>query len=455
MKLLFIFLFLNFKKVFVNTDEKNYLAVHGISQILRYHYEKNSINFDIIVFGRLSKEVLKLHDMVNNLIRTNKESISGKIIHLDENSSKVQFTITQSAILFFDSTFSFNNFNEKVLLANQYTKPLTFLAYFETYSFSQIRKVEIFATFQFNLFFDFDESFCLAKSIRYKPNLCKQPKFEKINRFSPKTLKWEKSISLDHETKDFHGCEVNIGITSLSKPSTYYKVNHNGTYEFFGFTVALMDTLAQHFNFTVVYSPFDILSGNYLNKTFEPDFGPQISSLLVILSTNFRWTVSQTFIELSFGIIIPHGELYTPLEKLFLPFDLDTWIIFAVYMIVGIIVIEIFRRTSKNIQNFVFGDNITSPKVNLFQAFFGISLSTLPIRTFARYLLMVFIMFCLVMRTAYQGKMFQFLQKDVRKPEVKSIDEMIDNNFTFFCMEDDLSLFENMDLFQRLIILFF
>lgn len=43
---------------------------------------------------------------------------------------------------------------------------------------------------------------------------------------------------------------------------------------------------------------------------------------------------------------------------------------------------------------------------------------------------MVFILYCLIMRTAYQGMMFKLLTSDVRKQEMQTIEEMVDKNLT-------------------------
>lgn len=64
--------------------------------------------------------------------------------------------------------------------------------------------------------------------------------------------------------------------------------------------------------------------------------------------------------------------------------------------------------------------------LNLAQVFFGIGLLQTPGRNFARFLFMMFTILCLVIRTAYQGKMFDFLQYDVKQPIATSIQEVID-----------------------------
>lgn len=48
------------------------------------------------------------------------------------------------------------------------------------------------------------------------------------------------------------------------------------------------------------------------------------------------------------------------------------------FMVIAIVVIEVVKRNTRNIQNFVFGTDIDTPIVNLVQTFFGIGEITLP-----------------------------------------------------------------------------
>jgi hypothetical protein len=63
-------------------------------------------------------------------------------------------------------------------------------------------------------------------------------------------------------------------------------------------------------------------------------------------------------------------------------------------------------------------------------------MSTLPSRNFTRFVLTLFILLCLVMRTAYQGKQFEFMLQEMRPKDVETIDEMIARNFTFYADPD-------------------
>lgn len=75
----------------------------------------------------------------------------------------------------------------------------------------------------------------------------------------------------------------------------------------------------------------------------------------------------------------------------------------------------------------------------------------LPGRNFARFILMLFVLFSLVMRTAYQGKQFEFIQKEMRKKNVQTIDELVKLNYTLTVKAPLSSYgFEEMDFFQSL-----
>jgi hypothetical protein len=56
----------------------------------------------------------------------------------------------------------------------------------------------------------------------------------------------------------------------------------------------------------------------------------------------------------------------------------------------------------------------------------------LPVNNFGRIILMVFILFCLVIRTAYQGVMFEMITTDMRKESPNMMQELLDSNYTIY-----------------------
>lgn len=70
--------------------------------------------------------------------------------------------------------------------------------------------------------------------------------------------------------------------------------------------------------------------------------------------------------------------------------------------------------------------------MNLLTALFGGTQHRLPIGNVARLLLMVFLLFCLVIRTLYQGSLFKYLQSNDNAKEPNTIEEMAQKNYTFY-----------------------
>jgi hypothetical protein len=114
-----------------------------------------------------------------------------------------------------------------------------------------------------------------------------------------------------------------------------------------------------------------------------------------------------------------------------------------VFALTGFLVIFIVSRRSKIVQNFVYGRNVKDPTLNLFIGFIGGSQTVLPGRNFARFLLMSFLMYLLVIRTLYQGSYFKLLQSENKHKSVQSIEEMIEKNFTFYVSVGNFEFFKD------------
>lgn len=62
---------------------------------------------------------------------------------------------------------------------------------------------------------------------------------------------------------------------------------------------------------------------------------------------------------------------------------------------------------------------------------------------------MLFILFCLIMRTGYQGKQFEFMLKEMRRPQVQTIDELIQNEYLIWLSYDDMEAVKDMEFVER------
>lgn len=166
-------------------------------------------------------------------------------------------------------------------------------------------------------------------------------------------------------------------------------------------------------------------------------------------------TSSEFYYTSPFILVIPPGRPFTAFEKLFRPFTTLVWILLIATFTAAVAVITIIklRRNSELVRNFVLGAGNRTPYLNILISSVGGSMTVLPRNNFARSLLMMFLLFLIVQRTLYQAALFQFMQRDDRKRELQTIDELVERNFKVFMLVSSLEHTEHMKFrSQRVVI---
>lgn len=156
--------------------------------------------------------------------------------------------------------------------------------------------------------------------------------------------------------------------------------------------------------------------------------------LIISFSFDFRnekfpYHITPSVYQHDIVFIILRKNKFTPEEKLILPFDCWTWYLIIATILIGYLMILVIYQMPKYVQNFVFGKFNRIPSLTMTQIFFGIGLTQPPERNFARFLFMWYTLFCLIIRTAYQSKMYDFLQYDQRPSYVETVQEVLDKKF--------------------------
>lgn len=165
-------------------------------------------------------------------------------------------------------------------------------------------------------------------------------------------------------------------------------------------------------------------------------------------------TSSEFYYGAPFILVVPPGKPFTALENLFRPFTVVVWIFLITTFAVAVAVITIIKlKRARAMRNFVLGAGNNSPYLNILITSVGGSMTVLPKNNFARTLLMIFVLFLIVQRTLYQAALFHFMQKDDRKQEVQTIDEVVETNFKVFMLVSSLEHTEHMKFrSQRVVI---
>ncbi len=133
--------------------------------------------------------------------------------------------------------------------------------------------------------------------------------------------------------------------------------------------------------------------------------------------------------------VVPPGKSFTQVENFGRVFDSTTWtLISIVFLLAGATVLIISFRSEK-VKTYAFGVHYNNAFMDYLATIFGSALSIQPNALFPRLIIVEFVLFCFVMRSIYQGSLFNFLQSGAKANTVQSIDEMISKGFTFFMLQ--------------------
>lgn len=189
----------------------------------------------------------------------------------------------------------------------------------------------------------------------------------------------------------------------------------------------IFDELAKCFNFTLKrkqpnneFNIYTDIAEFVLNQDMSKPF---------FKDENFFRMSSAIFFDFM-TYVVPPGKPLSDMERMFAAFDDETWVAIGVTFAICFVVIQIINLMSTRVQNFVFGQQIRTPTLNIISIFLTGGQPRTPGRNFARFLLTLFTVWSLIFRTCYQSMMFRNLNSDMRHPRVKTYKELVDKNFT-------------------------
>jgi hypothetical protein len=255
------------------------------------------------------------------------------------------------------------------------------------------------------------------------------------------------------------GCKLRIATSNNSVPFIFAHKLENETYHLSGRDIKMLNVLSQALNFKIDY--VFIGDEGYLleNGTASGPFQLLLDKKADLIAADYWLKVNRlqyidyttSYINQYVAFVIPPGAEYTAFEKFFRPLDIYTWICFFVTVIIGFFLIFVLNKNAKRYSEFVFGVGVEEPYLNILIAIVGGSQTTLPFGNFARFILMMFLIFCLVIRTVYTGGLFDSLQQEAFHKEAQSIDEMIQKDYKFYAISTILDLIEGQSrIYERL-----
>ena len=262
------------------------------------------------------------------------------------------------------------------------------------------------------------------------------------------------------KTKNLQNCPLKIAISEVAEPFIKTKLLPNGSYSAHGVDIDLISTLSESLNFKLNFS--HIAPTGYLNEN-----GSSSGSFKALLDNEADLTISgwflkanrikfldasNSYMQVKIVFMVPPGQQFTSFEKLIFPFSLESWILIGFILIFGCFCIFLILKSTQNVRSFVFGTNVVTPYLNLLIAFLGGVQTILPRRNFARFLLIMFLIYSLIVRTLYQGSFYKISHSNKYHKEPQTIDEMIKNNFKFFAYSGIADLFEGSKALEKRLI---
>jgi hypothetical protein len=424
-----------------------FVVAEAIKAMLNGHFAVKDPQIDLFYYGWRSQA------LAETLLREKPIGVSVRLFRVDRFS---ELFYSHPTIVLFDSGEDFEKFGNRlkykwerhavvapnVLFFVPKRGPMDLVAYYANTSaaFLNTDFIQIVN----------ETTVDLVTNFKFESGKCGQEQYKTINRFSTSNLKWENRTFYPEKFDNYHGCELKVHtLTNLTDWELKVRIQGRTST-----SDAIFGILAQKLNFhqKIVDTLGDcdmihlfVFQGKFLFDSY--DYSPTISSDYITLT-------------------VPTGEPYTQLEKMFLMFDKETWICIGVTIAGALLIIQIINFMSVKVQKFVFGRDVETPSLNVASVFLSGSQIRLPGRNFARFMLMMFIIWSMIIRTCYQSILYKNLQLDMRKPRIQTFDELNEKNFSIkigdrfnlICGDEFISRFEALvkrDQLLRLILNFF
>jgi hypothetical protein len=308
----------------------------------------------------------------------------------------------------------------------------------------------------------------LKKISFFTEGKCGEPIVVELNSMSKTTGKWSKKLENNKPLMNLHGCLVafhnelgpafyadevkNLIKITDDKDDNFAEVKRvidRGNLTYRGFFHEITKEIAKKANLTAYHQ---IAQFNGTMENLISQNGKTLNTMLVMQSFTFTrsavlqdretlgYHLTSPYASIDFYYLVTPNDFYTNYEKVFFAFETYAWMSFGLTFGFTFGAILVVNRVRRRIQNVIFGIGIRNPTLNALSIFFGISQTKLPRENFARILLAMFVFLCLIFRTCYQSKMFEFMTTDMRKPMPETIEDLISMDYTVVIEKNEIML---------------
>jgi hypothetical protein len=145
-------------------------------------------------------------------------------------------------------------------------------------------------------------------------------------------------------------------------------------------------------------------------------------------------SMSFSYSQSSLVLVVPPGREVSSFRKLLNPFDGSVWQILLVVMTFVFVVTIVLKKSSRRVQDFVFGKQNRTPFLNIINVITGCPMHKMPDRNFSRWILTMFVIMWLVIRSLYVAVLYKELQSTERQLPVQTIQESLNLGFVYYML---------------------
>jgi hypothetical protein len=268
---------------------------------------------------------------------------------------------------------------------------------------------------------------------------CGNTKPMKINEFDANSMQWRLEQFFPKKFKNLYGCPLRVGTFEDISWLVTTKVENET--ESTGIDVDFVNHFGKFLNFRPVFRNYQTVIGTiHKNKTatglLKLVYKNEVDVIIGMISlqqsrAEFLSATSMIYAD-KMILVVPPPSLISPLAKIVLPFHVYSWIAIGTLVIVVCTVIVFLKFLPRVFHNYVIGVNVKSSLLNVWNLLLGGSQAKLPRSNFPRFLLAKFLIFALIIRSLYQGAIFDIIKNDISTVELDSIDDFIEDGFTFY-----------------------
>lgn len=248
----------------------------------------------------------------------------------------------------------------------------------------------------------------------FQERSCENTTLLTINEYSFNSQRWQYKTDklFPPKLKNFHRCRINATVVE----GLYEKDSKRKTSEIVKRTLKssdmkILEIFANKHNIQLVPKFSRKL---FITKEGKINKSSQIFAKFLLLFDNRaeRYQFTTSYFSNSFHVVIPRGIPLTSFEKLLQPFEQQVWISLFLLLLATNLFVGLIKLQSRRVQHAFFERdiNMSSVAMEVLLIILGGSHHILPLKNFSRLILTSFILYWLIIRTAYTSSLYQFLQ---------------------------------------------